>query len=314
MAPKIEIAITSAAINAALASATLSVVNLTAASTGWIGWSSRTVLRSSADGVLSIRNFAETQQADLSLDAIDVLALRRGTNTQTLRIYNTYTDASNYERFGIRYTGGAWTLGHENAGTGSSRLMRFGAGSYIEVDDGPGTVSATRGAGSSSNTIFQVTATGLTSTVLLFTRLTPSINQASGTYTVLDINPTETAVGAGPHYLIRGRIGAGSDVFGVKNDGAIMSGNTSSGVQFKNNGGTEAAFTRGDGTTAIAVKAGTFRSTGGVLSSFGTASGAGAGSIAYVTDLTSTTRGSTATGGGALKAFIWSDGTNWIVM
>jgi hypothetical protein len=52
-------------------------------------------------------------------------------------------------------------------------------------------------------------------------RFAPSINQPSGTYTVLDINPTETAIGAGPHYLIRGRIGGGGDVFNVDRAGAV---------------------------------------------------------------------------------------------
>lgn len=37
---------------------------------------------------------------DLALyrDAADTLAQRRSTNAQTFRVYNTYTDASNYER------------------------------------------------------------------------------------------------------------------------------------------------------------------------------------------------------------------------
>ncbi len=57
---------------------------------------------------------------DLTLyrDAADTLALRRSTNAQTFNIYNTYTDASNYERLAI--TGSAITV--ETAGTGTDNI------------------------------------------------------------------------------------------------------------------------------------------------------------------------------------------------
>lgn len=39
-----------------------------------------------------------------------------------------------------------------------------------------------------------------------------------------------------------------------------------------------------------------------------------AGAFAYVDDATTDTAGSTVTGGGALNAPVWSDGTNWLLL
>ncbi len=66
---------------------------------------------------------------DLSLfrDAADTLAHRRGTNPQTLHVYNTFTDASNYERaiFDWNETANTLTIGAEAAGTGTFRDIQF---------------------------------------------------------------------------------------------------------------------------------------------------------------------------------------------
>jgi hypothetical protein len=55
-------------------------------------------------------------------DAANILAQRVGTSAQTFRVYNTYTDASNYERAVIDWTTTANTLtiGYQAGGTGSS--------------------------------------------------------------------------------------------------------------------------------------------------------------------------------------------------
>lgn len=61
--------------------------------------------------------------ADLTLfrDAANILAQRNGTNAQAFRVYNTFTDASNYERVSIGWSANTLTLAAENAGTGSNR-------------------------------------------------------------------------------------------------------------------------------------------------------------------------------------------------
>lgn len=78
---------------------------------------------------------------DLALyrDAANTLALRNGTNAQAVRIYNTYTDASNYERGAIDWTTNSNRLfvGAQNAGTGTLRWLDLqGAGIQIHTSSG----------------------------------------------------------------------------------------------------------------------------------------------------------------------------------
>jgi len=54
-------------------------------------------------------------------DAANTLAQRNGTNAQEFRLYNTYTDASNYERAFLRWDADTLTMSVEGAGTGSSQ-------------------------------------------------------------------------------------------------------------------------------------------------------------------------------------------------
>jgi len=70
-------------------------------------------------------NDAESGSIDLSLyrDAASILAQRNGTNAQTFRLYNTYTDASNYERLAISWGSNIVSIKPENAGTGSARVL-----------------------------------------------------------------------------------------------------------------------------------------------------------------------------------------------
>lgn len=62
-------------------------------------------------------------QSDLAIarDAANTLAQRNGTNAQTFNLYNTYTDASNYERARLQWSGNEIRIGTEAAGTGSIR-------------------------------------------------------------------------------------------------------------------------------------------------------------------------------------------------
>ena len=49
------------------------------------------------------------------------LGMYNGVNPQSFSVYNTYTDASNYERGGMRWDTNALVIGTEAAGTGSGR-------------------------------------------------------------------------------------------------------------------------------------------------------------------------------------------------
>lgn len=53
-------------------------------------------------------------------EAANTLALRNSTNAQSLRVYGTYTDASNYTRVSLGNVGGVLTLLANGAGTGGA--------------------------------------------------------------------------------------------------------------------------------------------------------------------------------------------------
>lgn len=64
--------------------------------------------------------------AILTADADNELALRNGTNAQALHVYNTYTDASNYERLEIKWDADKGYIGTTSAGTGTDRTVFVG--------------------------------------------------------------------------------------------------------------------------------------------------------------------------------------------
>jgi hypothetical protein len=63
--------------------------------------------------------------SDLAIlkEAANVLAQRNGTSAQTFRLYNTFTDASNYERGFFRWASNVLEIGTEAAGTGTQRTI-----------------------------------------------------------------------------------------------------------------------------------------------------------------------------------------------
>ena len=65
--------------------------------------------------------------ATLVTEAANTLAQRSGVNAQTFRLYNTFTDASNYSRLAI-IVGSRIDIVPEWAGTGASRNVRLGLG------------------------------------------------------------------------------------------------------------------------------------------------------------------------------------------
>lgn len=118
-------------------------------------------------------------------DAANTLAQRNSTNAQTFRIYNTYTDASNYERGFMRWATNVLEIGAEAAGTGTQRQLRFPLG----------TVTA--------------------STPL---SITQTWNSAGVTFTGIQANITDTASASGS-LLMDLQVG-GSSVFRVDKNGS----------------------------------------------------------------------------------------------
>lgn len=88
------------------------------------------VLNSSAYFGWSDQNFnLSGSNYDITLyrDAAGTLAQRNGANAQTFRVYNTFTDASNYERGFLKWNSGVFEIGTEGAGTGSEQPVRITA-------------------------------------------------------------------------------------------------------------------------------------------------------------------------------------------
>lgn len=71
-----------------------------------------------------------TADVILNRDAAGILAQRNAANAQTLRVYNTFTDVSNYERgiFDWQGVSNVLTVGTEAAGTGSVRGVNIAVG------------------------------------------------------------------------------------------------------------------------------------------------------------------------------------------
>lgn len=64
----------------------------------------------------------------------NALALRNGTTAQTLNVYNSYTDASNYSRLAMYADGSAnYFIGTQKAGTGTSASLFVGTGAGAGV-------------------------------------------------------------------------------------------------------------------------------------------------------------------------------------
>ena len=82
--------------------------------------------------------------------AAGILAQRNGTAPQSFRVYNTYTDASNYERgvIGWNTTANVLTIGTQAAGTGTLRLTAIvawaKAGAPVATDIPVGTFALIR--------------------------------------------------------------------------------------------------------------------------------------------------------------------------
>jgi hypothetical protein len=66
-------------------------------------------------------------------DAANTLAQRNATNAQTFRLYNTFTDASNFERGFMRWSSNTLEIGTEAGGTGTNRKVTLKGGNTIQL-------------------------------------------------------------------------------------------------------------------------------------------------------------------------------------
>jgi hypothetical protein len=87
-----------------------------------IGYTTSTIRMSSAAS-FGFTGSTVTTSLDtiLARDAANTLALRNGANAQAFNVYNTFTDASNYERGFAKWSANVFQIGTEAAGSGSNR-------------------------------------------------------------------------------------------------------------------------------------------------------------------------------------------------
>lgn len=96
--------------------------------------------------VNSVNNFvawtdntpAATVDLALYRDAAATLAQRNGTNAQTVRVYETFTDASNYERLSISAASGTNVIKPEAAGTGTASKLDLYLTDAVKITSGTG--------------------------------------------------------------------------------------------------------------------------------------------------------------------------------
>jgi hypothetical protein len=91
-------------------------------------------LRSAAVIGWTAGNAVNAQDTIIARDAAGILAQRNGVNAQAFRVYNTYTDASNYERVSIGQSAGAFRILAENLGAGTTaRQLQIGTNTFASL-------------------------------------------------------------------------------------------------------------------------------------------------------------------------------------
>jgi len=146
-------------------------------------------------------NSSISRDVILERDAANTFAQRRGTNAQTYRLYNTYTDASNYERGMLEWNADILLIGTQAAGTGTARELKLQTGGTdaLAIDTsqnvtiGAGDLILDDG-GSFDTTIQSVTATA--NRVISFPDATGTVALVSGSNNQIQYNSSGSLAGS----------------------------------------------------------------------------------------------------------------------
>lgn len=184
----------------------------------------------------------------------NVIEQSNGTNAQAFNIYNTYTDASNFERACLKWNSNVFEIAAENGGTGTKREISLLPNSFVKIDAGGLNVKH-YGNGLTLGSHGLIFKTGSSREIRIhdgetFSTTTPSVtisgfgatfNDSDGDQVVCSIAPTynqtgtaggtdilvnriEQGVGSGEQNLLDLQVG-GTSKFKVDNAGnAVMSG------------------------------------------------------------------------------------------
>lgn len=267
-----------------------------------VGAASRFSVNKAGDAVIvgTVAIGASGAQAQLAADAANVLALRNGASAQTANVYNTYTDASNYEVGYARWAGNVFQVGTGKLGTGAARSLS------LETDGTSRWQLGTTGhlIAAADNT-YDIGAVGATR---------PRTIYAATSVIGGDI----TAAAAGRlEFSTRTRLASPAD-------GVLTMWNAAAGdfsrLQF---GGTTASFPAlkrsatmlqvrlADDTDDAPLSASYVKLKVLTVATLPAAGTAGSGSRAFVSNANATTFASIVAAGGTNQVPVYSDGTNW---
>jgi len=123
-------------------------------------------------------NAGSASEFSLLRDAANTLAQRSGVNAQAFNLYNTYTDASNFERGYMRWTSNILRIGTDELGTGTARALEFQTDGTTRM-----TIEAT-GAVNTAGSLIAGAASGITTAGYLGSWVSGRIG-FSGTATLL---------------------------------------------------------------------------------------------------------------------------------
>lgn len=144
---------------------------LTSDGLGGTAWEAGGGSPAGSSGQFQFNNGGIFAAADL-WQATNVVEQRNSTNAQTFNIYNTYTDASNYERGFMKWNANEFQIGTEAAGAGTARqAVLFGKvkaasvpATLVEAEDDTAINYPTFnkiGFFAGGNDVFSVTSTGV---------------------------------------------------------------------------------------------------------------------------------------------------------
>jgi hypothetical protein len=93
-------------------------------------------LKFASTGTLSWDNGSGTADLIISRASANRFEIKNGTNAQGGWIYNTFTDASNYERVFVGWSGNVFNILPEAAGTGTNRDLKLSGAASVKISAG----------------------------------------------------------------------------------------------------------------------------------------------------------------------------------
>ena len=283
--------------------------------------------------------------APLVVEDANTVAQRNGTTAQKQFVYNTYTDASNYERGFVRWNANVLEIGAEAAGTGTAREVRIplATAQYLTLYKQADRYSRFYYNGAHFVWENPITAIELAAAqgVHVFTSgsvMDDGFNFGNGTIIVgrnsnfsltlaarvSDMSAKTTSITAGDAWgsATTNLVGGAINLSGGKGASG-SSGAAHGGPVYLDGGQPYGTGVAGDvivGNTRgnLQVKnnlimTGVARLASFTVATLPSASTSGAGAMAYVTDANATTYRTIVASGGSNKVQVTSDGTNWLI-